>query len=89
MSGKKINPAMRIKRRYLLIDSSEENVKDALLKGIGAIGWAKAAPIFLKEKNKLVLAVNRKELQNVRASLELSEKDIRVIKVSGTLKGLN
>lgn len=88
MSGKKLSSSIRIKRRYLLVNASEEDAKEALLKGIGVLGWAKAAPIFLRIKNKTILAVNRKELENVRASLEIANKNIKVVKVSGTLKGL-
>ncbi len=86
----KIKPSARINRRYLLIESSSRNdIESVILDYLGILGWAKAAPIFVRSKsNRLILAVERKELSNVRAAFELSDKPIKVIKVSGTLRGL-
>ena|SRR3989338_1032050 len=88
MVAKKLKAAERIKRRYLLIEASKDTAKDALLQGLGTLGWARAAPLFLESNKSIVLAVNRAELHNVRAALELSGESIRVPRVSGTLKGL-
>lgn len=89
----KLKASARINRRYLLIGAEEsaERVRQALLEALGEIGFAKASPMFVKSKNfngKIILAVARGELENVRAAIELSKDKIKVLKVSGTLKGL-
>jgi len=84
----KLKPSMRSKKRYLLLENAnQEEVKKIILDYLGILGFAKAEPFFL-EKNNLVLVVNRNELENVRAAFELSKYNTKVIKVSGTLKGL-
>jgi len=82
---KSLKPSMREKKRYLLLkgDFSKQDIENAIMHYIGALGYAKASPIFI---SKNVLAVNRAEVDKVKASLALT--DIRVTKVSGTLKGL-
>lgn len=87
---KKQKASSRIKRRHLLIVAeSKEEVEKAILEYIGILGWAKASPIFVSSKGKdIVLSINREEVVNVRAALSLS-KNIKVKRVSGTLKGLD
>ena len=86
----KLKPSARIKRRYILFNTSQkEEIEKIILDYIGILGWAKASPIFVKTKSeKLVLAVNRKEIDNVRAAFEIADSNIKILKVSGTLKGL-
>ena len=85
----KLKSSARIKRHYLLLNSSsKKEVEQAILDYIGILGWAKAAPIFLENKNNIILSIDRKEMNNVRAALELSNSDIKVSRVSGTLEGL-
>tara|TARA_Y100000034_G_C6882659_1_gene404726 strand:+ start:1105 stop:1395 length:291 start_codon:yes stop_codon:yes gene_type:complete len=91
----KIKASDKVHRRYLLIEGKMEDVKSVVLDGVGTIGWAKAAPVFVSGgrvkdlgKGKIVLAIDRGSLTNVRASFELSKKKVKIIKVSGTLKGL-
>jgi len=86
----KLKPTARLKRRYLLIiGAGKEEIEGIILDYLGVLGWAKAAPFFVsEEKDRIVLAVNRKELCNIRAAFELSLSKARIIKVSGTLKGL-
>lgn len=85
----KIKPSAKIKRRYLLIEGSKKDIEKTILDYIGILGWAKAAPLFVKSKgNKSLLAIDRKEIDSVRAAFALSDKKISVLKVSGTLKGL-
>ncbi len=81
----------RIKKRYLLIEGERKDIEETILDYIGILGWAKASPFFLniKEKNKIILAIDRKELVNIRASFAISNKPIRILRVSGTLKGLD
>lgn len=83
------NPTMKIKRRYLLLEAdSKEEVERAILDYIGILGWAKAVPFFIDNGEKIILAIYRKEINNVRAAFELFPGKIKVLKVSGTLKGL-
>tara|TARA_Y100000310_G_scaffold233646_1_gene236538 strand:+ start:768 stop:1058 length:291 start_codon:yes stop_codon:yes gene_type:complete len=92
----KIKASDKVHRRYLLIEGKIEDVKASVLDGVGTIGWAKAAPVFVSggrvkdlDKGKIVLAIDRKALNDVRASFELSKRKVKIIKVSGTLKGLS
>ena len=87
---KKQKASARIKRRYLLIDAeNKEEIEKAILEYIGILGWAKASPIFVSSKGKnIILAINREEIAKVRGALALSKDNIKVKRVSGTLKGL-
>ena len=87
----KLKPSSKIKRRYLLLEAnSKEEIEKAILDYIGILGWASSSPFFIQLKeNKIILAIDRKEINNVRAALELSKLNIKIKKVSGTLKGLN
>ena len=82
---------MRIRRRYLLIEAkNKEEVEKVIIDYIGILGWAKAVPFFVETKKEgIVLAVERKSLNDVRAAFELCKENIKVIRVSGTLKGLD
>lgn len=86
----KLNPSQRADRRYLLISAeSKEKIEKTILDYVGVLGWAKADPFFVENNGKdIVLAVNRKELNNIRAAFEISSENIKVIRVSGTIKGL-
>jgi len=92
MKLKSIKPSHKEKRRYLLIlgkDAERKTLEKIILDYIGILGYAKAAPFFVKSaENKVVLAVNRKSLNDVRASFAVSKKKIEIGRVSGTLKGL-
>lgn len=87
----KINPSARTKKRYLLIEAeSKEEIEKAILEYIGVLGWAKAEPFFVGKKGKnTILAVNREELERVKAAFEVCSKTIKIISISGTLKGLD
>jgi len=85
----KVKASEKIKRRYILIENSSKNeVEKAILDYIGILGWARSAPIFITNKYKLILAVDRKETDNVRAAFELYSGKIKIKRVSGTIKGL-
>jgi len=78
---------MKENKRYLLLKGSfsKSDVEEAVLKYIGILGYAKAAPMWVSDR---ILAVNRKEVDKVRASFVLSKGKIEVAKVSGTIRGL-
>ena len=87
----KVKPSAKIKKRYFLIKAkSRRVVEKAILDYIGILGWAKAMPVFVESKNSknIILSVNRKEIDNVRASFEASSSMINIARVSGTIKGL-
>lgn len=86
----KSKASSRIKKRYLLIQASKEEIEKAILDYLGILGYAKASPMFIqlkKSKEKIILAIDRKELENVRAAFELV-KGVKILSVSGTIKGL-
>ena len=80
---KKLKPAMRENKRYLLVDGKKEDIEKAILEFIGILGYGKAGVVFVGED---ILAVNREEIDKVRAALLLGK--IKVLRVSGTIKGL-
>jgi RNase P/RNase MRP subunit POP5 len=86
----KLKPSMKSHRRYILLESgTKEEIEKIILDYTGILGWAKAEPIFLRNKDsKLILSVNREEVDNIRAAFEASPFGIKVLRVSGTLKGL-
>ena len=85
----KLNATQRIKRRYLLIQAeSKEMVEKVILDYIGILGYAKAVPQFIDDSRGIILAVERKSLNDIRASFALTKNNIKVLRVSGTIKGL-
>ena len=89
---KPLKPSHREKKRYLLIkgkDASLKIVEEVILEFIGVLGYAKASPQIIKSfDGKVILCVNRGEVDKVRASFLMSDKDLEIIRVSGTLKKL-
>lgn len=78
----KLLPSLREKKRYVAFKinseadfsrkQAENGINMAILNYIGELGYARAGPILVDfNKNKGVLRVNNKELNNVRASLSL------------------
>lgn len=85
----KLKPSAKLRRRYLLVNGSKEDIEKSILDYIGILGWSRAAPFFVKKQgNSWILAVSRKELDNVKSSFAVYSGKIEVIKISGTLKGL-
>lgn len=86
---KPLKPSHREKKRYLLIkgkDVSKKNIEDAVLEFIGVLGFAESSPQFIKtSKNQIVLAINRRSLDKVRTSFLMSDKDLEIVKVSGSV----
>ncbi|MEK6847449.1 MAG: Rpp14/Pop5 family protein [Nanoarchaeota archaeon] len=84
-----LKPTMRANRRYLLIQGTKTDIETAILEYIGMLGWAKAAPVFASSHDgKIILAVNREAIADVRAALALAREKINVSRVSGTLSGV-
>jgi len=86
---KALKPSHREKKRYLLIsgkNSNQKNIDEAILRYIGILGYSEASPKVIKKvKNKLILSINRKSLDKIRASLLLYGKDINIDNVSGVI----
>lgn len=86
----KQSKSLQLRRRYLLLEAkSKGDVERAMTEALGIIGFAKAAPMFVSSGERLILAVNRESLNDVRAAIELSKQSIRIKRVSGTIKGLD
>ena len=93
---KPLKPSHRDHKRYLLLSGreiSQKDIDEAILHFVGILGYAKASPQIIKDahnkhKNKVILAINRSELDKVKASLVLSGKDIFVEQVSGIINKL-
>jgi len=76
---------LKDRKRFLLLDSADKDrVEKAILDYIGILGFGKAGVFWVKDN---ILSVNRKSVNDVSAGLLLA--DIKIKKVSGTLRGLN
>jgi len=88
----KAKPSASARKIYLLLESgSRDEVNKLIIDYIGILGWAKASPVFVeggKKEGRMILAIERGEVANVRAALEASPLKIRILKASGTIKGL-
>lgn len=85
----KNKPSQRVKRRYILIENCDKiQIEKIIIDFLGILGWAKAAPIFVHSKNRLILAIKREEMDNIRAAFEACKENIKINRVSGTIKGL-
>jgi len=88
---KALRPTMRENKRYLLIRGKnlKENIEKAILEFVGILGYSKASPAFIKtEKDYAILSINREAINEVRSSFAIFSDQIKVERVSGTLKGL-
>lgn len=88
---KPLKPSMKEKKRYLLVRGKnlKTNVEKAVLNFIGVLGMSKAGLRFIRVKSgSAIVSVNRQSLSKIRASLGIWPEKIEVLKVSGTLKGL-
>jgi len=86
----KLKPSARAKKAYILLEAKSRcEVEKVVLDYIGILGWTKASPIFVeggKKEGRIILAVNRDEINEIRAAFEASNLGIKVLKVSGTIK---
>ena len=89
---KPLKPSHRERKRYLLIkgiDASLKKIEEVILEFVGVLGYAEASPKVIKSSSReIVLSVNRGSLDKIRTSFMMSKKNLKVIRVSGTLKGL-
>ncbi len=88
---KALKPSHRENKRYLSLigkDVTKENIDNCILEFIGILGYAEASPRLLKNEKGIILAINHKSLDKIRTCFLMSEKDIRIERVSGTIKKL-
>ena len=84
-------PSQKENKRYLLLKGKnlKENVEMAIYEFIGILGMSKSNLAWIKtRKEEAIISINRESLNHVRASFASSKCNIRVERVSGTLKGL-
>lgn len=89
---KNLKPSHREKKRYLLIKGKDANWKDieeTILEFTGVLGFAEASPLSIKTGYEwIIISVNRKSVDKIRAGFLMSSKDLRIDRVSGTIKKL-
>lgn len=86
---KALKPSMREHKRYLLVKGDVGNIEKAILDFIGVLGMSRVGLVWVKKsRESVVIGINREMLDKVRASFVICKPEIRVEKVSGTLKGL-
>lgn len=86
---KSLKPSLREKRRYLYVKGHVGGVEKAILDYIGVLGMAKSGLMWIKHgKDSAIISINRKMVNDVRASLTVWPEKISVERVSGTLKSL-
>ena len=85
---KPLIPSHRENKRYLVIKGNnlKQNIEKAILEFSGVLGMSKVGLSFIKND---IICVNREAVDLVRASLAVFPEKMEVIRVSGTLKGLN
>ncbi len=84
----KLMPSARDNRRYILVKCDDnKKIEQAILEYIGVLGLAKSAYLMVKKEGQnIVASCLRESLNPVLASLAFAK--LNVLKVSGTLKGL-
>ena len=88
---KSLKPTQRESKRYLLIkgENLKENVEKSVKDFIGVLGKSKASLAWVKkEGDNAIISVNREAINHIRASFAAWPEEIKVLRVSGTLKGL-
>ena len=88
---KTLPSTLRENKRYLLIrcKNPRQVIEKTILEFIGVLGYAEASVKFIEVNGeKAIIAVNREALNKVRAAFASSNENIKVERVSGTLKGL-
>jgi RNase P/RNase MRP subunit POP5 len=84
---KPLIPSHRERKRYLLLEGKDlkKNVISSIKDFVGVLGLSEASPKWI-EKN--ILSINRESLDKVRASFVVWPEEIKILRVSGSLKGL-
>lgn len=88
-----LRPSMRENKRYLLVKGKNlrKNIEKAIIDFIGVSGMSKTGLSFInsdQSSDSAIICINRNIVNQVRASLTICPNKMTVVKVSGTLKGL-
>jgi RNase P/RNase MRP subunit POP5 len=87
---KALKPSHKERKRYLLIggkNANKEDIEKVILEFIGVLGFAEANPKIIKQNSQsVILSINRESLNKIRASFSVSEKDLEITRVSGSIK---
>ncbi|MEK6925891.1 MAG: Rpp14/Pop5 family protein [Nanoarchaeota archaeon] len=84
-----LKPSMKENMRYLYVKGKIDDIEKAILDFIGVLGMSKSSLLWIKkEKDYAIIGVNRESVNKVRASFAVWHEEIKVVRVSGTLKGL-
>jgi RNase P/RNase MRP subunit POP5 len=91
---KPLIPSHKENKRYLIVigDNLKENIEKAIIEFSGKLGMSKCGLSFISsdsKNNSAIICINREAVDLVRASFAVFYEKIEVLKVSGTLKGLN
>lgn len=89
---KSLIPSHRENKRYLLVRGKnlKKNIEKAILEFVGVLGLSKCGLSFVKSSgNSAVICINREAMNSVRAALCVFPEKMEVLKVSGTIRGLN
>ena len=89
---KPLKPSHKERKRYLLVkgkDVSKDNIEKIILEFIGVLGYAEVGISFVKiNKANVIIAVNREAIDKIRTSFLMSKKDLKIEKVSGSVKNV-
>lgn len=88
---KALKPSHKENKRYLLIEGKDlkKNVHSAIKEFVGILGLSEASPKWIEYNDSSgILSINRESLEKVRGAFSLFKEDLKILRVSGTLKGL-
>ncbi|HLC31645.1 MAG TPA: hypothetical protein VJK51_03180 [Candidatus Nanoarchaeia archaeon] len=85
----KLKATKRSTLRYILFSGSDrEGVSALLQRMLGVMGVSRLAARYVAHGTEVIVAVDRAAVDSVRAAVELDPGETRIVRVSGTLKGL-
>lgn len=90
-----LSPSLKEDKRYLVLilkakdkEEAKEIIENAIMKYLGVLGYAKAAPMIIEigkkgDNDYVILGINRKYQEQVKSACSLAK--IKCIGVSGTI----
>jgi RNase P/RNase MRP subunit POP5 len=93
---KKLKKSMKERKRYVLLRGGKsaelkKDIENLILDFAGVLGFSKICLRWIEineDYNYGIVSINRESLELFKASLCLSSKNIEILGISGTLKGL-
>jgi RNase P/RNase MRP subunit POP5 len=88
---KSLRPSYKENKRYLIVSGKnlKENIEKAILEFSGILGISRCGLSFIEfNEEKAIISVNREAVDLVRASIAVFNEKMRILRISGTLKGL-